>query len=198
MSQPKKSHATHVIAGERAILAHRYAAALFDFAEEKKAIDEVAADMKAMQGAIDADVHFHAMASHPRLPIEKVEEVTAKIADLVKFHPVTKTFMVHLAHNRRLANLPDIIEAFQADLAEKRGQHVAVVTAARALSPEQEAGLSAQLGKMVGGTVRLIVEEDESLLGGLVIKLGSRLIDASVKGKLAQVTRQLKTKREAA
>jgi len=198
VSQPKKSHKAHVFAGEGAILARRYASALFELAEEKGSIDAVAADLQAMQEAIDNDPHFHAMASHPRLPVETVEAVTAKVADAAKFTPLTKSFMVQLAHNRRLGHLGDIIESFQADLAEKRGQHVAFVTAAHALSGDQEAGLSSQLGKMIGGTVRLVITEDPGLLGGLIIKMGSRLIDASVKGKLAQIERQLKTEREAA
>jgi len=198
VAQSQKVHSTHVIAGESAILARRYASALFDLAEEKGAVDAVASDLLAMQEAIDVDPHFHAMASHPRLPVETVEAVVAKIADTVKFHPLTKSFMVQVAHNRRLGHLGDMIESFQADLAEKRGQHVAQVTTAHPLSGEQETKLSSQLGKMVGGTVRLIVAEDPELLGGLVVKMGSRLIDASVQGKLAQVERQLKTEREAA
>lgn len=198
MSQPKKSHISHVIAGENAILARRYAGALFELADERGVIGPVANDLLAMQEVIDSDPHFHAMASHPRLPVEKVEQVTAIFSDKVNFHPLTKSFLVRLAHNHRLGHLGDMIEAFQANLAEKRGQHVAVVAAAHALTETQKTGLSAQLGKMVGGTVRLMVEEDESLLGGLVIRLGSRLIDASVKGKLARLERQLKTQGEAA
>ncbi len=194
----KKAHLSHVFAGEGAVLARRYAAALFDLANKGGAIESVAADLRAIQEAIDSDPHFHAMAAHPRLSAEKVAQVVAKVSDAVHFHALTKSFLTQLALARRLVHLGNMIEAFQAELAEKRGQHVAFVTAAKALTPEQESHLSAQLGKMVGGTVRLMVETDESLLGGLIVRIGSRLIDASVKGKLAQVERQLKTEREAA
>ncbi len=198
MSQPQKSHATHVFAGEAAILAKRYAAALFELAETQGVLEVVAADLKAIQEAIDNDPHFHAMASHPRLPAEDVAKLTVERSETVKFHALTKSFLEQLAFGRRLAHLGNMIEAFQRDLAEKRGQHVAFVTAAQPLSSEQETTLSAQLGKMMGGTVRLVIEEDKSLLGGLVVKMGSRLIDASVKGKLVQVERKLKMQGEAA
>lgn len=85
-----------------------------------------------------------------------------------------------------------------ADLAVKRGEFTALVTVAKSMSKEQEEKLSAQLGKMMSGTVKLVVEQDPSLIGGMVIKMGSRLIDASVKGKLARIERQLKSQQEAA
>lgn len=198
MSQPEKSHQTHAIAGDSAVVARRYAIALYELAEEKGVVDAVATDMRVMQEAIDNDKHFHAMASHPRLPSSQVQKVVKVVAEAGKLDALTTRFLLCLAGHRRLQHLGNIIEAFQADLAERRKQHVAYITAAQPLSEEQKSKLSTQLGQMVGGTVRLVVEEDSSLLGGLVIKLGSRLVDASVKGKLAQVERQLKTQREAA
>jgi F-type H+-transporting ATPase subunit delta len=83
-------------------------------------------------------------------------------------------------------------------LAKKNGIHVADVTTTHPLSSEQQEKLASHLGKMVGGTVRLEVEEDRDLLGGMIIKIGSRLIDASVQGKLVRVERQLKSQTEAA
>ncbi len=191
-------HKVHVIAGETAVLARRYATALFELATEKKILKEVAEDLEAMQQVIDGDKKFHVMAAHPRIPAEQIKKVVKAIADGAKLQSLTAAFLNQLAHNHRLAILDHIVEAFQADLAKKNGMHVADVTTTHSLSPEQQEKLSAHLGKMVGGTVRLEIEEDRDLLGGMIIKIGSRLIDASVQGKLVQVERQLKSQTEAA
>ncbi|MDD3181379.1 MAG: ATP synthase F1 subunit delta [Alphaproteobacteria bacterium] len=193
-----KTHIPKVIAGEAAILARRYAAALYDLAHEKKAIDAVAADLNALTQVIDADPHFHVMATYPRLPANEIQNVIKKVVEKVKLHELTSAFLMQVARNRRLAYLGLMIDAFMADLAVKRGEYTAQVTVAKALSKDQEAKLSSQLGKMLAGTVKLVVEEDSSLIGGMIVRLGSRLIDASVKGKLARLERQLKTQQEAA
>lgn len=198
MSQPEKVHQIPAIAGERAILARRYAIALFELAQDRNVVEAVAGDMLVMQQAIDGDAHYHAMASHPRLSSTKVQQVVKAVAEAGKFDDLTTKFLLRLAAHRRMEHLGDIIDAFQADLAKKRNQHVAYITAAQPLTDQQKEKLSAQLAQMVGGTMRLVIKEDSSLLGGLVIKVGSRLIDASVKGKLMLVERQLKTQQEAA
>ncbi len=191
-------HKAHVIAGETAVLARRYATALFELATERNLLKEVAVDLEAMQQVIDGDKKFHVMAAHPRIPAEAIKKVVKAIAEGAKLQSLTAAFLNQLAHNHRLAILDHIIESFQTDLAKKNGLHVADITATHALSGEQQETLSAHLGKMVGGTVRLQVVEDPDLLGGMTIKIGSRLIDASVQGKLVQVERQLKSQTEAA
>lgn len=193
-----EAHIPKVIAGEAAILARRYAAALYDLAHDKKALDAVAADLAALRDVIDSDPHFRIMATHPRLPSNEIQKAIKTVVTKVKMHDLTAAFLMQVARNRRLAQLGLIIDAFMADLAVRRGEYTAVVTVAKPLSKEQKEKLSAQLGKMMDGTVKLVVEEDSSLIGGMVVKLGSRLIDASVKGKLARLERQLKTQQEAA
>lgn len=193
-----QTHTRKIVAGEAAILAHRYAMALYELAQEKNEVEAVAADLTALQGAIDSTPGFRILATHPRLPTSGVKAAIKAAAEAGTFSATTKAFLDEVVRNRRLAQLGLMIEAFLADLAEKRGEFEAFVTSALPLSDEQQQKLAAHLGQMAGGTVRLDVKQDEGLLGGLVVRMGSRLIDASVKGKLAQVERQLKSQQEAA
>lgn len=195
MSLSKKPKA---VAGKGPLLARRYAVALLELAEERKQTDSVMADLDAFSEVVDTDRAFTILAKHPRCHKAMVADVIKKISATVKLNDLTTTFLLRVAEGKRLGLMGLIINAFRAELAELRGQHIAVVTASHELSDEQKSALSLQLGKITGGSVDLIVEEDKSLLGGLMVQLGSRLIDASVKGKLAQIERQLKSQREAA
>lgn len=193
-----EKHVPKALAGKTAILAQRYALALLELAEEKGQTDAVLADLDALGEAITGSRDFTLMSTHPRFHSEKTCEVIKQIAASAKLNEITTSFLMRVAINRRLALLDHMIDAFREEFAELRGQSTALVTAACALSQAQRTELVAQLSKLMGGTVDIIVREDKSLLGGLMVKFGSRLIDASVKGKLAQIERQLKTQREAA
>jgi F-type H+-transporting ATPase subunit delta len=192
------SQTPKIIAGELAIVARRYAQAIVELAEGKNQVVAVEADLLALEEAVTGNVLFRKMASHPRLPKGEVFALIKNLAEQSKFCELTTAFLLHVARNHRLAQIGAILTAFKELLAVKRGQHTAYVTSAVALSQAQMDALSVQLGKMSGGTVQVVAQEDASLLGGLMIKMGSRLIDASVKGKLAQIERQLKTQQEAA
>ena len=191
-------HKPKVIAGSDAILARRYASALLDLAEEGKVVDIVEAELRSFQEVIDNERHYHVMATHPRLPLAHILKIVQAIAAAVKLSPLTTKFLSLVVRNRRLGSLGLIIEAFQADLAVHRGIHEAQAYVAKALTKDQEAKLIAQLSKMVSGTIRLSIEEDPALMGGIMVKIGSRLVDATVKGKLAHLERQLKSQQEAA
>ena len=192
------THMPKILAGDGAVLARRYASALFELAQEKKVVEAVASDLLALQEAIDNNPQFRVMATHPRLPTSEIFKAIRNLVSAVKMNELTSSFLLLVARNRRLAHMGTIIDAFQADLAEKRGEYTARVTVAKPLTEAQEKKLSAQLGKMMNGTVKLVVEEDDSLIGGLVVAMDSRLIDASIKGKLARLERQLKSQQEAA
>ncbi len=187
-----------IIAGAGAQLARRYALALLELAEEKKSVDAVAADLQALQDAITGDKLFEIFAKHPRLPSAQAVKVLTAVMDKAQFHALTRSFLLHVIKGRRLALMALIVEVFLRDLAERRGHHTAYVSAAKALSEAQEKQLASQLGTLMGGSVDVVVEESPDLLGGLVVKMGSRLIDASVKGKLERLERQLKMQQEAA
>ncbi len=187
-----------IIAGDQAVLARRYAAAVFELAQEQDVMEPVEADLRALQEAIDTTPLFRVMATHPRLPHHAIQKAIKNIIDGSHFHALTASFLTQVVRGRRLAYLSLIIEVFKNKLAALRREQVAVVTVAQKMTPAQEAQLASQLGQMTGGSVRLIVEEDAALIGGITIKLGSRLIDASIQGKLARLERQLKSQQEAA
>ncbi len=195
MSESKN---TNAIAGDAAILARRYARALYELAEEKKQLDSVAADLGSLQVLLKVSAEFREVTSNPRLTRAQAVESMKKVASLAKLNPLTQNFLTLLAHNSRLNLLENAIKVFLADLTARRGEFIAEVTTPKALASEQQEQLSKQLDKIAGGKVHLVIKEDASLLGGLVVKLGSRLIDASVKGKLARLERQLKSQQEAA
>lgn len=192
------SQTPKVIAGELAIVARRYAQAVLDLAQESKQLEAVESDLMALEAAIEGNALFRKVATHPRLPASQVAQMIKALSDAVKFNSLTASFLTHIAGNHRLAQLSAILVSFKDLLAEQRGQHTAYVTSSVALSDAQITALSGQLGKLTGGTVHVVAQEDADLLGGMTIKMGSRLIDASVKGKLAQIERQLKTQQEAA
>lgn len=179
--------------GPEAILARRYALALYNLAEEKGQIEAVAGDVAHLRAALGADADFGHVARDPRLNTAQRVQIMQAVAASAGAHAVTRDFMGLMAHNRRLPLLLAAMDAFLAEHATRLGEHVAVVTVARALSPQQQNDLSARLAQMVGGKIRLQMAEDASLLGGLTVRIGSRLMDASVKSKLERLKRRLQT-----
>jgi len=181
-----------IVAGEMATVVRRYAHALYELAAEQKQLDAVTGDLRALEKLAQESAEFRAVAQNPRLRRAQLVNAVRKIAEFAGFHALSGNFLALVAQNRRLPQLRPMIRAFFAELAEKRGEFTAEVTSATALSASQKERLAAQLHALAGGKVHMTVAEDKSLLGGLVVKLGSRLIDASVKNKLARLERQLK------
>ena len=180
------------------MLARRYANALYGLAEEQKQLDAVAEDMRGLAAMLGEYPDFRAMTQNPLLKGGELAGAVEKIAAAAKFGKLTGNFLQLLVRNRRLDLRGAMIAAFLADLAAKRGEFSAEVQTAKALTPAQQEQLAAQLERLAGGKVHINLREVPDLLGGLRIKLGSRLIDASVKGKLARLERALKSQQEAA
>ncbi len=182
-----------IIAGDAAVLARRYGGALYDLAEEQKQLDAVAADLRALRNLQDESAEFRIVANHPRLTRAQLVQAMQQVSAAAKFNNLTGKFLTLVAQNRRLPELGGMIDGFLARLAAERGEHTADVRTAKPLSAAQQEQLAAKLRELAGGKVHLSVREDASLLGGITVKLGSRLIDASVKSKLARLERQLKS-----
>lgn len=182
-----------IIAGDAAVLARRYAGALYQLADEQKQLDAIASDLRALKNLQQESAEFRAIACHPRLTRAQLVGAMQKVASAAKLNPLTANFLALVAQNRRLAELSFMIDSFLDDLAARRGEYNADVCSAKPLSSAQQEQLAVKLREIAGGKVHLSVREDASLLGGLTVKLGSRLIDASVKSKLARIERQLKS-----
>jgi F-type H+-transporting ATPase subunit delta len=168
-------------------LAGRYAVALFELARDQDALDVVAGDLGNLRSLLAESADLRRLVDSPVLTREEQGRAITALAERVGFAPLTKQFLGLLAHKRRLFALPEIIAAYQAMLGEHKGEVSAEVASAVALSDEQLAAVKEQLSKAVGRTVTLATAVDPSLLGGLVVRVGSRMLDASLRTKLQRL-----------
>lgn len=173
-------------------VAERYASALFDLAREGAAIDAVEAELVGVSGLIDESTDFRRLIASPVFSAEEQERAVAAIADKAGIKGLTGNFLRLVARNRRLFALPGAITAFRAMAAAERGEVAAEVTSARPLSDEQVAALKGALKDKLGKDVTLSTLVNPALLGGLVVKVGSRMIDTSLRTRLMTVKTHLK------
>ncbi|MGH6983203.1 MAG: F0F1 ATP synthase subunit delta [Stellaceae bacterium] len=173
-------------------LAERYAVALFELADERKALDAVAADLAGLRRLIDESADLRRMIRSPVLQRDKQARAIGAVAERAGLNPLMRNFLGLLARNRRLFALPEMIAGFLKILAERRGEVTAQVIAAQELSETQRKAVDERLRKAVGRKVAVDFRVDPSLLGGLVIKVGSRMVDASLKSKLARLALAMK------
>ena len=174
-------------------LAGRYATALYELAEEHNALDRVAQDLRTLAAMLEASNDFKRMIRSPVISRADQRKAMAMILDKAGAHELTKKFAGLLAANRRLFVLPDIIQSYLDILAGRRGEVTAQVTSAQPLSQRQLADLEAQLRRAVGGKVAVESHVDAGLLGWLVVRLGSRMVDSSLRTKLQQMRLALRT-----
>ena len=173
-------------------IAARYATALFELAKEDKALKALEADAEALAAALAVSPELAAMIASPVVSREEQGAAIAAIAKKMKLSALTANTLALMAQNRRLFVLPQLVADVLARIAADRGEVTAEVTAAAALSDAQTKALAATLKARVGKDVKLKVAVDESLIGGLVVKLGSTMIDTSVKSKLAALQNAMK------
>ena len=175
------------MAGERDTssgVAGRYATALFELALENKALEQIAADLNRFNEALDSFDDLLRLVKSPVFTAEEQGRALAAILEQLKIEGLTRNFLLLVAKNRRLFATPDMIRAFRAMLARHRGEMSASVTAATKLTEAQATALKQALKAALGQEVMLEERVDPSLLGGLVVKVGSRMIDTSLRTKL--------------
>lgn len=191
--QPSAANANiSPVAGDHAVLARRYAGALYDLAEQEGAVDAVLSDLHGLRRLWQDSGEWRSVATDPRLKHDAVMAATRETVKAAGFGKLVANFLMVVAQNRRLSVLPAIIECFLGDVAARRGEYRADVRSAHALSTAQADKLSSALAKITGGKVSLAVTEDPTLLGGLTVQIGSKFFDASVKTRLDLLERQLK------
>jgi F-type H+-transporting ATPase subunit delta len=173
-------------------IADRYAAALFELAEQNAALEAVESDLKALKAMIAESHDLQRLLKSPVIPRSQQGAAIGALAEKAGWHKLSRNFLGLLARNRRLFALPGVIDAYLARLAAHRGEVTAHVVSATSLTAAQKKSLSAALKKAVGQDVLLDLVVDPSLLGGMVAKVGSRMVDASLKTKLQQLTLALK------
>lgn len=183
------------MAGDTAIIsgmATRYATALFQLARDNNQLDKVQADLKGFQGLLRESDDLARMVESPVFSLEDQEGAISAIIKKAEYSTMTENFFSVVARNRRLANINEIIEGFMALLSEHRGEVTAVATSAVALNEEQQTALRSTLKEIAGQDIELISKVDPSILGGLIVKIGSRQIDDSLRTKLNNMKTRMK------
>ncbi len=173
-------------------LAERYAAALFDIADERRAFDDVATDLRQLRAMLAASADLMRLVRSPVLSRLDQAGAVAALAQRAELSPLVRDFLAVVARNRRLFAVPAMIEAFLAMLAARRGEVTADVVAAQPLTQAQLDGLSEHLRRTVGRRVFIDARVDERLIGGMIVKVGSRMVDASVESKLRRLQLAMK------
>ncbi len=173
-------------------LAGRYAAALFEIAEERRVLDEVASDLRQLRAMLAASVDLMRLVRSPVLSRLEQGRAVAALAVRADLSALVRDFLAVVAKNRRLFAVPAMIEAYLATLAARRGEVTASVTAAQPLNERQLEALSENLRRTVGRRVSVDVRVDPRLIGGLIVKVGSRMVDGSVENKLRRLQLAMK------
>ncbi|MGB0630873.1 MAG: F0F1 ATP synthase subunit delta, partial [Alphaproteobacteria bacterium] len=165
-------------------VAGRYAAALFELAEEQKNLDDIAADAASIRALLAESADLRRLVASPVIGREEQGKAVAAVLEKAGITEMTRNFVGVVAKNRRLFALDDMCVAYRNLLASRRGEMTAEVTSARPLTDAQHASLEQELRTAMGSKITLDVSVDQSLLGGMVVKVGSRMVDSSLKTKL--------------
>jgi F-type H+-transporting ATPase subunit delta len=165
-------------------LAGRYANALFELAQDQKSVDAVSADLASLRRALENSPDLTRLVRSPVFSAQDHARALKAILEKMDANVLTTKFVLLLAEKRRLFVLIQIIAAYERLVAKSRGETEAEVTAARALSDAEITELKSVLKSRLGKEPRLHAKIDPTLLGGLVVKVGSRMIDSSLRTKL--------------
>ena len=168
-------------------MAARYAHAIFELANEQHELDKVAADLDQIDRSIADNPDLARLIASPVISREQQASAIAALVDKLGFADTTRKFLGVLAAKRRLYALPSMAAAFRDRLARQRGEVTAEVVSAKELDAKQVASLRDVVTSHTGKTVRLDTRVDPSLIGGLVLTVGSLQVDASLKRKLQQL-----------
>nr|WP_304655804.1 F0F1 ATP synthase subunit delta [Neorhizobium galegae] len=173
-------------------VAERYASSLFELSLEAGSIDKVGADLDRFQALLDESEDLRRLVASPVFSAEEQQKAVIAVAERAGISGLVANFLKVVAGNRRLFAMPGMIRAFRQIAAEHRGEITAEVTSAHALSEAQENELKSALKGVTGKDVAIAVTIDPSILGGLVVKVGSRQIDTSLRTKLSTLKLALK------
>jgi F-type H+-transporting ATPase subunit delta len=178
--------------GIRASLAGRYASALFDLARDERQIDSVGRSLDSLGQALLDSRDFAELVTSPLVSRGDAAKAFAELAPKLSLDPITTNFLGVLARNGRKDQLRAVIRAFGRLAAEHRGETIAQVTSAHPLNDDQVDKLKQQLRARAGQDVAIDMQVDPAILGGIVVKLGSQMIDASIRTKLNRLAQAMK------
>ena len=178
--------------GIQASLAGRYATALFGLARDEQQIDAVSRSLDSIEAATSESADFRALVTSPLIGRADAGKTIRALVPSLGLDPITGRFFGVLADNGRLAELKSVIRIVRELASSHRGETKAEVTSARPLADDQIAALKTRLKARVGREVSIDAKVDPTLLGGLVVRLGSQMIDASIRTKLNTLATAMK------
>lgn len=173
-------------------MAGRYASALFDLAKEEKSVDAVAKDLDTLSAALTESEDLRRLIKSPVFSAEDQAKAMGAVLDKLGVKGLTANFINLVAKNRRLFALQGMIRGYSALVAADKGATTAEVTVAEELSGARREELAKALKDITGKTVDFDVKVDPKILGGLIVRLGSRMVDASLKTKLNSIKLAMK------
>jgi len=165
---------------------------LFDLADEQKQLDAVAGDLVALRGMMAESSDLRRLVGSPVLSRGDQGRAMAALLGAAGSGDLVRRFIGLVAQNRRLFVLPAIIDAYLAQLAQRRGEITVQVTSARPLDERQRQAVAEAVQRAVGGKVAVDARIDAGLIGGLVVKVGSRMVDSSLRSKLQRLQLTMK------
>ena len=173
-------------------IAKRYATAIFELAKEGKSLKALEGDLDTLEAAIAESSDFAALISSPVYSREDQAGALSALAKSMKLSPMTASALGLMASKRRLFVLPQLVGALRGLIAEEKGEVTAEVTSAKALTKTQSDKLAKALKASVGKDVKINATVDEGLIGGLVVKVGSKMIDTSIRSRLGNLQNAMK------
>jgi F-type H+-transporting ATPase subunit delta len=173
-------------------IAGRYATAVFELVKEAKGLKALEADVSALGAALKESADLRAVIASPIYSRDDQTRAVGAVASQMKLSPILTSTLGLMGQKRRLFVLPQLLAALQARIADEKGEMTAEVTAAEALTKAQSDALAKSLSASVGKTVKLNTTVDDSLIGGLIVKVGSKMIDSSIRSKLASLQNVMK------
>ena len=173
-------------------IASRYATAVFSLAKEDKKLKPLEADVDALDGALIGSADLRTLVSSPVYSRAEMGQAISAVAKKMKLQPIMVNTLALMASKRRLFVLPSLLAALRSRIAKEKGELTAEVASAKALTKTQAASLAKTLKAQLGLDVKIKANVDESLIGGLVVKVGSKMIDTSIRSKLNALQNKMK------
>ena len=178
--------------GIQASLAGRYASALFGLARDEQQIDAIGRSLDSIEAALAESSEFRALVTSPLVGRTDAAKTISALTPTLNIDPITAKFLTVLAGNGRLGELSSVIRVMRQLAADHRGETTAEVTSAHALDDGQVARLEANLKTRIGRDVAIDAKVDPTILGGIIVRLGSQMIDASIRTKLNTLAHAMK------
>jgi len=173
-------------------IAQRYATAVFDLAKEGKALKALEADIDTLETAMNDSADLRAMMNSPVYSREQQGKAITALAERMNLSQAMRGGLGLMAQNRRLFAVPAFVATLRQMIATEKGEITADVTSATVLTKAQADALAATIKDRIGKKVKLNVSVDETLIGGLIVKVGSKMIDTSIRSKLAALQNSMK------